>query len=1630
MQKEIIIRRATENNLKSLDINIPRNKFVVVTGVSGSGKSSLIYDIIYKEAQRKYLQSFSSKARQLLGKLSRPKVEHISGLSPVISVDQYSTHSSPRSTVGTMSGLYDLLRLLFARIGNVPSDFPSKVERSLFSFNTPKGACPTCKGLGVEDKISIDLLIADENKTIREGALKISTPTGYIVYSQVTIDVLNMVCESEGYNVDIPWKDLTPEQKHIVLYGSDKIKIPYGKHTLESRMKWSGITAKPREEDYYKGIIPVMEVILKRDRNKNILRFVESVTCNSCSGKRLKPEALSVLFHGNSIIDFAEMNIVELQEYFKHIKFTQKEFSVGQEIKNNIIKKTSLLIDLGLGYLNLNRESTSLSGGEMQRIRLANQANSNLRGIIYVLDEPSVGLHPKDNDKLIAILKKLRDNGNTVIAIEHDEKTMLAADYLIDIGPDAGKNGGELVLNSKICNLPQLVGEIKNSKTLDYLSSKQESDLYKNKPNDIFDSIIITGANINNLKNITVEFKLGAFNVVTGVSGAGKSSLVKQLLGKHFKNKASGKNLPLDFISISGDEKIEKVIEIDQSPIGRTPRSNPATYTKLSDHIRDLFASLPETKNRNWKKGRFSFNVKGGRCEECEGAGYKQIGMHFLGNVDVLCPVCNGKRFNKETLEICYNGKNIYEVLEMQIDEALHFFEGKPKLVRILQTMYDLGLGYIALGQSSTTLSGGEAQRIKLASELAKNTRGNTLYILDEPTTGLHSADIKVLLNALNALSEKGHTIISIEHNADFILNANHIIDLGPESGTKGGNLVVSGNVKNVLDCKESYTAQALSESIEFDLNQFIKTKQKLDSKAIQTKLEEPIRFKSVSTNNLKDIDFDIPVNKITCITGVSGSGKSSLAFDTVFAEGQNLFIENFSAYIRKLIGQKRKTEFESATGLMPAIAISQKQVVNNPRSTVGTLTEISDYYRLLFSRTATHEQSKKANPPASAFSFNNQEGACEYCKGLGNNIVCNVEKLITNPDKSLIDGALSGTKTGKFYGDPFGQYIAILQQVGKELNIDFGKVWNELSNKARQIAMYGTDERKYQVNWKYNRKGRTGQHNFETIWQGFTGYVNEEYNRKHADSRGTAMLGLMKEVKCEYCCGSRYKDEILQWKYFYKNIAELSELTISESIDFFNIITEEENTGNNSSSKIKELFAISEPIINEVLERFRFIADLGLSYISINRSIASLSGGEAQRLRLAGMLASGLTGVLFVLDEPTVGLHSRDTKRLISQLQKLRDFGNTIIIVEHDEDMILAADNIIEMGPGAGNMGGKIIASGNPKEIQASNSLTGQYLSGNKKLIANNFSANISKHIELKGANANNLKNIDIDIPLNKLVAITGVSGSGKTSLVFEVLYPTIKEQRPINCSSVSGLEIAGKVVSIDSTMPSQSSASNVLTYTGLFDIIRDEFAKTKLAKEQKLAKRHFSFNQKGGRCEHCHGRGQIKIAMDFLQDVWVECEECKGERFVQDVLKCKYKSLSIYDVLQLTVKEAKEIFSENDKLYKGLNILIESGLGYIKMGQSTNTFSGGELQRLKLANELINSTNTKTIFLLDEPTTGLHFEDINSLLKIFYRLLSEGHSIIVVEHNKGIISNANHIIELGPESGDKGGEIVINPL
>jgi excinuclease ABC subunit A len=1602
----IIIRHAAENNLREVDVDIPHGNLTIITGVSGSGKSSLAFDVIFREAQRRYLETFSAHARQFLGKLRRPEVGFIAGLAPAVAVGQRRSSAGARSTVGTLTDIHADLRLFISRLGSHPEG--RRVSRRMLSFNTAEGACPACRGLGVEDRIDPDLLIADPEKTLRQGALGLMTPIGYIMYSQVTMDVLDQVCRAHGFSTDIPWKDLTPEQRGIVLNGSDRILIPFGKHPLATRVTWKGITARPREEGYYKGILPLMETILRTKRNKNILRFARTLPCRACNGRRLGPESLRVTFRGCSIADLSELTIRGLADYLRDIRFSEREKPVGEVVRASLLRRLDILCRLGLGYLRLDRDGASLSGGESQRIRLASQVGSGLRGILYVLDEPTAGLHTADTTCLLDLMAELRNRGNTILVVEHDEDIMRAADWIVDLGPGPGVNGGKVLFQgppTDFLRVPRGLSQTRDLLAGDRIlanGSRERSGRGR---------ILIRGAKKHNLRGFDAEFHLEALNVVTGISGAGKSTLVHHILGERLRTGRLGPGPDADGVVVEG--LIHRIVEIDQTPIGRTPRSNLATYTKISNRIRDLFAALPEARALGFDKSRFSFNVAGGRCESCQGAGLLQVSMHFLGDEDISCPRCNGRRFNEPTLRVCDRGKNIDDVLEMSVEEAIGFYADEQHLRRDLENLKRLGLGYLKLGQSSTTLSGGEAQRVKLAAQLSAATPGPVLYVLDEPTVGLHRVDVERILDAFHSLVDRGHTIIAIEHNLDVIRAADHVVDLGPGNGEAGGRLVAAGPPANIAGCHSSLTGKALRG----DLIDVASWKRSIAREAA----DGPIVLEGVSTHNLRNIDVCIPFQKFTVVSGPSGGGKSSLVFDTLFAASQQKYIESFSSYARILIDKGGRADYAVANGLTPPVAVSRSGSTHHPRSTVGTMTEIHDYFRLLYARAGRAPAGLVATPLApSMFSFNQEQGACEACKGLGIRIVADPDRFITDPEKSLLSGAMDGTKTGRYYAEPHGQYVAALRTAGSQAGFSFSEPYEELSEDARHMALFGTGDRSYDIVWSYRRGNRTGELKFRGPWKGFIGLITEEYERKHADHRGEAMRPLMKDEPCTACGGRRLKPGPLSVTYRGLSIADALALSVKDAIHFLGF----DSTADRQDAQVE---TGTQGICGEIIRRLRLIQNIGLDYLSLDRPSDSLSSGEAQRLHLAGLLGVRLTGVTFLLDEPTLGLHPRDTEQLLKLIRDLTTEGNTVVAIEHDLDVVRAADHVIDLGPGAGREGGRITAAGTPTEIAGKlGSATGAYLAlGGKRPPP--LPGAPKPGVEIVGARAHNLKSIDVSIPGGILTAVTGVSGSGKSSLIFDVLHASAEAGRPVNCTAIQGLDRFSQVTFVRSELPSHSVSSIPLTAVGIFGALRGLFASTAAARDRGLTRSHFSFLTPEGRCSSCGGTGRRIVYLDFLADISSPCEHCRGTRYNQKILDVHYKGRSIAEVLDLTIQDGLSMFADQPKLADPLALLDEVGLGYLQLGQPLDTLSDGELQRLKLSAELLKQVSGPTLYLFDESTTGLHPVDIEKLVSLFARLLSAGNSIVAIEHNLDIVARAGHVIDLGPEGGDRGGELMV---
>ncbi|MDP6777131.1 MAG: excinuclease ABC subunit UvrA, partial [Candidatus Latescibacteria bacterium] len=1051
---------------------LPRNRLICFTGVSGSGKSSLAFDTLYAEGQRRYVESLSAYARQFLGQMEKPDVDQITGLSPTISIEQKTAGRNPRSTVGTITEIYDYFRVLFARIGTphcVDCDTPigsqtrdgtvdrvmalqegsrvhilaplvrgrrgefldlfedlqrdgyiraridgrvvsltgvPKLERyvrhdidvvvdrlsvrpdargrvgeavdaalrlgegtlivspeggedlllssdfacpscglsaaeptpQLFSFNNPQGMCPTCRGLGRRVAIDPWRAVPDPSLTVMEGAI---APLG-VPWNRWKIHYYEGVLKRHGASVATPWSEIPEPGRQELLYGLDR-RIVY-----EWRRRDGSVH---RHRDRFEGILTPLERRYAEGRSpawrRKMGAYMHAGICPDCKGARLKPEALAVRVCGRSLPEVTALSVADAHGFISGLELTPVQELIGEDALKEIVGRLQFLLDVGLDYLTLDRTAPTLSGGEAQRIRLAGQIGSGLVGVTYVLDEPSIGLHHRDNSRLLDALCRLRDAGNTVIVVEHDEETMRRADQLVDFGPGAGHLGGEVVIQGTW----RQVVRSRRSVTGAYLSGKREIPIPERRQGN-GKWLAVRGAQQNNLRDVDVRIPLGRFTCVTGVSGSGKSSLVDHILYRSLARQLHGAHAePGTHRSIEGADQVDKVIEIDQRPIGRTPRSNPATYTGAFDPIRALFARLKASQVRGYKPGRFSFNVKGGRCEACRGNGANLVEMDFLADVWVTCPVCEGRRFNRETLEVRYKGASIADVLEMEVEKACAFFENIPQIHRVLKVLVDVGMGYVHLGQPAPTLSGGEAQRVKLAKELCRKSTGRTLYILDEPTTGLHFADIQNLLVVLHRLADLGNTVVVIEHNLDVVKTCDWVIDLGPEGGEAGGDVVAEGKPEDVAGVRASHTGRALRRMLAGP-GGHAKAGGNGRSGAQKGRRDGRIRDIEVwgaRENNLKNVNARVPRERMTVVSGVSGSGKSSLALDTIYAEGQRRYVESLSAYARQFVGQMRKPKVDRVVGLSPAIAIEQKSASKNPRSTVGTVTEVHDYLRAIF---------------------------------------------------------------------------------------------------------------------------------------------------------------------------------------------------------------------------------------------------------------------------------------------------------------------------------------------------------------------------------------------------------------------------------------------------------------------------------------------------------------------------------------------------------------------------------------------------------------------------------------------------------------------------------------------------------
>lgn len=1847
----IVVRQARTHNLRGVDVAVPRHQLVVFTGVSGSGKSSLVFDTIFQEGQRRFVESLSAYARQFLGDLDRPDVDAVEGVSPALSIDQKTVNRNPRSTVGTVTEILDHLRLLWARLGQphcplcaTPIDrlgvdqvvdrvlalgdgrkvqvlgpvvqerkgtyrkellalgqdgwlrarvdgaeirldeepptldryvkhtievvvdrlrlAPSlrtrlaeaietglrlgggvvrvlvdddahtfstaracpnhadqsvpELEPRLFSFNAPQGACPTCEGLGELVQFEPARLV-DERLPVPDCFLAFNAD-GKLPFGKLTRASLVDIARALGADVDAPVRAWTEDQRRRLMHG-------------DPRVTWSFDTSSgKRRTVVWDGLLPRVERVWHYTKFPPLERFRSRRPCPDCGGDRLNPIARHVLFRGRTLPSLAGATLADARAFFDAVDLAADERDVGALVLQEIRDRLAFLDDVGLGYLSIGRRAATLSGGESQRIRLASQVGSGLQGVTYVLDEPSIGLHPRDNARLLDALRQLRDRGNSVLVVEHDEETIRAADWVVDVGPGAGREGGHVLVSGP----PSVIAADPRSPTGAWLRGELGIDVPAHRRPGSGAWLTVHRARRHNLRDVTLRVPLGTFTAVTGVSGSGKSTLVFGVLEEGLAAMLDGGLPPEDCDGIDGIDGLSKLVRVDQKPIGRTPRSNPATYAGALTPIRDLFAATEESRLRGYTKSRFSFNVKGGRCEDCEGAGVKVVEMQFLPDVEVPCETCGGRRFNRETLEITYKGRSIADVLDMTIAEAHAFFAAVPALDRILGTLVEVGLGYVALGQPATTLSGGEAQRVKLARELQRPPTGDTLYLLDEPTTGLHTLDIRALMGALQALVDHGNTVLVVEHHTDVIKCADHVIDLGPEGGAGGGEILFAGTPEQ-LAAQDSPSGRALAvvPGLAGALRPSFAAEAPVAMAPARARPSE-IVVTGARTHNLQDITVRIPHGKLTVVTGPSGSGKTSLAFDTIFAEGQRRYVESLSTYARRFLGRMERAAVQRVEGIQPAIAIDQGASGANPRSTVATVTEVHDVLRVVWARVGTPHcphcgialassspsavarRLAEAAPgagwvttvlppevdpasrrvfllreghrrllvhgrtapvevdledadtacarlaegatlvldrvdPGSAdrarvseavasgyrlghghvaftrrdgggtwrfteglvcpdhgpvlseltprhFSFNARIGMCPRCEGLGT-----IERLVPGailtpgPFRTALSPALGAVLARARLLR--GAVEAMLAEAGFTLD-DPVADWPDTLREA-VIDGEGVARRV---------QGRSGP--TDVVWPGLVTLAARE---------GVAIDWTTVSVPCPACDGDRLRPEVRAVTVGGASLPAFSRHTVVAA-----------RAAVRAWSLAGEQAVIAARAREELDRRLGFLEDVGLGYLALDRAADTLSGGETRRIRLASQLGSRLVGVTYVLDEPTIGLHPRDTGRLLDTLEGLRDLGNTVIVVEHDPDTIARADHVLDLGPGSGRHGGHLVAEGTPAEVRDNPaSVTGPWLRGEASMPASPWPRRTGTGtLRIEAPRTHNLRLDALSLPLGALVAVTGVSGSGKSSLVMDTIAPALR--RRIGLDGLPGphrrldvdVDIAG-VVLVDQQPIGRTPRSTPATYLGVMDRLRALFAQTPGAQARGWTPGRFSFNSPGGRCEQCEGRGAILVEMHFLPDVWVTCEACRGRRYSRETLDVRWKGHTIADVLGMRVDEAVDLFGRHRGLRRGLQAMVDVGLGYLELGQPSTTLSGGEAQRVKLAKELA-SRKGHAVYLLDEPTTGLHLQDVAKLLAVMQQLVGDGHSVIVVEHHLDVLAAADHLVELGPEGGEAGGLVV----
>ncbi|MEN9706011.1 MAG: hypothetical protein RLZZ393_1890 [Pseudomonadota bacterium] len=1785
----IRVHGARQNNLKNLSLELPLNELIVVTGVSGSGKSSLVFDTLYAEGQRRYVETFSPYARQFLDRMDRPQVERIEGIPPAIAIDQTNPVRTSRSTVGTMTELNDHLKLLYARtavlhcrgcgkpvrrdspasilaaLGEAAAahddprllvcfsvDIPGKMSRaelrrllesqgytrfhdaadtgrstltvvqdrfrfgttdkarateaiegalkggrgrisvhalddegdaerarwrwstdlhcadcdiayadaapSSFSFNSPLGACDCCKGFGRVIGIDYGLVIPDAQKSLGQGAIKPwQTPSG-----KECQDDMEKYAKGAGVPLDVPWQELTTTQRDWVLRGDGK----------SGRKHWYGV----------KGFFDYLERKAYKMHVRVLLSKYRSYTeCTACQGARLKPDSLLWRVGPHDIHALMLMPIARCRDFFTKLELPRPLDEASDLLLGEIRSRLAYLCEVGLGYLTLDRQSRTLSGGEVQRINLTTALGTSLVNTLFVLDEPSIGLHPRDMQRVIRVMQRLRDSGNSLVVVEHDPQIMLEADRILDMGPGAGEHGGQVVFHGT----PAAMRADKHSVTGAYLSGRRRIDLASRKPRtaEPMGWIELDGASQHNLKNVDLRVPLGRLVCVTGVSGSGKSTLVEDVLHPALL-KAHGKptESPGAFRALRGHEQVTEAVMVDQSAIGRTTRSNPASYVGAFDVIRQRFAKLPDALERKYTAGTFSFNSGTGRCPACGGNGFEHIEMQFLSDVYLRCGECNGSRYRAETLEVKVEGADrrrasIADVLDMTVTTALAFFADTPEVAARLKPLSDVGLDYLRLGQPVPTLSGGEAQRLKLAGHLADAAgAGRKLLIFDEPTTGLHFEDVARLMRAFDQLLEQGHSLLVIEHNLDVIRSADWLIDLGPEGGDAGGEILATGTPAALRANPRSHTGRALA-AYERDVGR--PGAGVRDAPRTVPRRDDAIVIRHAREHNLKDIDLRIPHGGFTVVTGVSGSGKSTLAFDIVFNEGQRRYLESLNAYARQFVQPASRPDVDAVHGIPPTVAIEQRTSRGGRKSTVATLTELHHFMRLLFVKLGTQHcpDCGDAIEPQSPESI-----AARIMKDHRGKTVDLFAPLVVGRKGYYTDLAkwASGRGHRELRVDgvmtPTAGWPRLARFKEHTIELPVGRVAVTASGEAalRDLLAQALDHGKGLVH--VLRDGAPGPvqvfsarracpscgTSFPDLDPRLFSYNSAQGWCEACFGTGATLPGFDAEQSgeesawgndftgdpeaCGHCNGARLNPTALAVRFRDESIAALAAHSVDESAEFFARLKLDGRDA-----------AIARDVIAEIRSRLAFLRRVGLGYLTLDRSAPTLSGGETQRIRLAAQLGSNLKGVCYVLDEPTIGLHPRDNRILLEALRELASERNTLVVVEHDEDTIRRADHVIDLGPGAGSRGGQIVGEGTVRDLIANpGSVTGRFLReplqhpSTPRRPVTLRGSKATPMLRIEAATLHNLKGVDVAVPLGRLVAVTGVSGSGKSTLARDVLHANLRAllaRKPgaklpalHGCRAITGIDPVERVLEVDQTPIGKTPRSCPATYVGFWDAIRRIYASTTEAGIRGYNASRFSFNTAGGRCPACEGQGVKTVEMNFLPDVKVLCDVCGGRRFDAGTLQVEWRGKSIGDVLAMNVDDAVEFFASHPSIQHPLALLRDVGLGYLTLGQQSPTLSGGEAQRIKLVTELARirgdlgadapppgrARTRQSFYVLDEPTVGLHMADVQKLIEVLHRLVDGGNTVVVVEHNLDVIAEADWVIDMGPEAGAGGGRVV----